>query len=198
MLPSHIETSALPEEKELIYYLLRHGNRPFDEIETDNGEKIQRTVAEFIITEMSNDSLEFKNLLYREVFEEVKKLLQEGKEVGIEYFQTHPEERIQMLANELLANEYDISSIWEKRGSYVKHPHDHYREFVSRAILSFKMRIVEMEMQRLIQLMQNTPPDRLEEMEDLETRYKELIPIRQTLNNMLGNVFGHSYLFSNL
>ncbi len=197
VLPSHIETSALPEEKELIYYLLRHGNRPFDEIETDNGEKIQRTVAEFIITEMSNDSLEFKNLLYREVFEEVKKLLQEGKEVGIEYFQTHPEERIQMLANELLANEYDISTIWEKRGAYVKHPHDHYREFVSRAILSFKMRIVEMEMQRLIQLMQNTPPDRLEEMEDLETRYKELIPIRQTLNNMLGNVFGHSYLFSN-
>lgn len=189
VLPSTIQTTALPEEKELIEYLLRYGNRIYEERQTESGEKVPITVADFIITELTNENLEFKNLFYKEVFEEIKKLREQGKDFDIKYFQSHPDQRFQELANELLANDYEISRIWEKRGGEATHPHEHYKEFTLSALLSYKLRIVSLEIGRLGKL-QQVPADNLEMAVDIEDRYKKLYAIQQELQKIKRELFG--------
>ena len=188
ILPSTIETIAIAEEKELIYYFIKYGNRIYREIEED-GNIISETVAEFLIKELTNEKLEFKNLFYKEVYEDIRKRLFEGKEINIRYFQTHPDQRFQELVNEILANEYQPSRIWERRGAPVLLPHEHFREFTLNALLSYKLRVVDDEIKRLSEEADKIPADSLEKKE-IEDRIKRLDEIQKQLIEKQATLFG--------
>ncbi len=186
-LPSYVTgTQAVVEEKELIYYLIRFGNRPYQQIEQPDGSVVELTVAEYIITEMQNEELEFTNTVYKKVFEEVKKMILNGQPVDFKFFVSHPDPEIQKLASDILSQEYEISRIWERRGALVHHPHDHYREGVYQALIAFKMRIVNLAMKRIIDEMQKVSPSNFEKLDELQTQYMELTKMRSELNNLIG------------
>lgn len=186
-IPSYTDAVALPEEKELIYYLLKYGNKEFSREQTPDGNFVITTVAEYIITELQNEDLEFKNIVYKKVFQEVKSLLMNSKPIDFNYFVNHPDPDIQQVTIDILSREYPISKIWERRGALVHHPDDHYREGLQQTILSFKMKIVQLALNKLIDQMRQIPPDNFEQLTPLLEQHKRLMEIRSKLNSMLGN-----------
>ncbi len=186
-IPGYTDAVSIPEEKELIYYLLKYGNKEFIREQTPDGNYVITTVAEYVITELQNEELEFKNNVYKKVFEEIKSLLMNGKPIDFNYFVNHPDPDIQQITVDILSREYPISKIWERRGALVHHPDDHYREGVQQTILSFKMRIVSFAMEKILDQMHQIPPDNFEKITPLLEQYNSLMQIRSKLNSMLGN-----------
>ena len=186
-LPEYVDSTAVPEEEELIYYILRYGEKEYERRPTPEGGFVKISVAEFIVTELQNEELEFKNTMYKKIFEETKKLLILGKPVKYDFFVNHPEPEIQKVAADILSREYPISKIWERRGALVHNPHDHYREGVRQTLLSLKFRVVGFAMQKIEEQLQKIPPDNFEQMADLLEQQKKLIEIRKQINNLIGN-----------
>ena len=67
-------TYCEPAEKELLYYLLKFGEYPLYEPGKEHGISAEAplsiSVSQFILTELQNDDLELKNLIYKEIFDE--------------------------------------------------------------------------------------------------------------------------------
>jgi len=93
-------------EKELIYYLLKFGDR---QLFASPGDDRIISVAELIIAELRNDELELQNLHYRKIFDEyalVTSLLQEER---IKHFINHSDPEIVTLAIDILSDNYTIT-----------------------------------------------------------------------------------------
>ena len=83
-LPSFIkEIYSELQEKLLVRFLLQYGNERLYEIQDEHAGNEYISVAEYVVNEILNDELEFKNLLYRQIFEEVKNLIQKGEGIEI-------------------------------------------------------------------------------------------------------------------
>ena len=67
------------EEREVIYFLLKFGNHT---LVIPGDETADITVAQYIMREIQNDELEFTNLVYKQVFEDVKSLIDSGREIS--------------------------------------------------------------------------------------------------------------------
>ncbi|MGM0552171.1 MAG: DNA primase, partial [Bacteroidota bacterium] len=65
------EIYSEPQEKEIIRLLLHYGEQKLYEYKEDKYDEPRVvSVAEYIITEILNDDLEFRNLIYKQIFEE--------------------------------------------------------------------------------------------------------------------------------
>ncbi len=93
-------------EKELIYFLLKYGERPL--FSGENGQPI--SAAQYIISELRNDELELKNLQYRKIFDEYNsKALALPAEERIKHFINHPDHDIMELTINVLSDNYRLS-----------------------------------------------------------------------------------------
>ncbi len=188
-LPQYINVNALAEEKEIIYYLLKFGDHTFQKIKQQDGSFVEQSVAEYIITELQNENLQFKNTVYQKIFLEAKQLLISGNPVNYKYFISHPDPQIQQITSEILAKDYELSKIWKKRGAVISSPENYYKKGVYKAILAYKLRLVNLAMQDIIKQMQKTPPSNLEQLSALEDQYQNLFQLRSQINSLLGNTF---------
>ncbi len=144
-----IETSGIfsePNEKEIIHFLLNCGNRTlaYDEI-TEKEIK----VAEYIITEIKNEQLEFKNLVYKELFEEYEKFFSQNHESATDFFLKHQDEKISSVIAKLTGPKRDLSKLWKERGDYSEMPEDRLHESVPEAIEKFKLKIIQKKIKEL-------------------------------------------------
>jgi DNA primase len=103
-LPGFIEPNAYfaSSEEEIIYYLLKYGTNHLRTV-THNDQSYPVSVAEYIISELLNDELEFKNLHYRKLFEEYSRLTGDNNEERIKYFINHPDRSLSELAIQQLS-----------------------------------------------------------------------------------------------
>jgi len=126
-------------EKEILYYLLNFGTEIISKDE-ENDENI--FVAKFIIDELKNENLEFKNLIYKEIFEEYEQFFSDNKESPVKYFLTHQNEKISSVVAELISPKKELSNLWKKRGGSTEMPEQKLNESVPDAIEKFKLQIV--------------------------------------------------------
>ncbi|MDR2292129.1 MAG: DNA primase, partial [Prevotellaceae bacterium] len=70
------------EEKELTYFLLKHGNHPLFE----NRHGSIDTVAQYIIGELKKDDIALQNECYKQIFSEYENLLSQNIDFSIKYF----------------------------------------------------------------------------------------------------------------
>ncbi len=138
------EVFSEPVEKEILSCLLNFGE---EIIELDeSGEKY--TVAEFIISEIKNDDLEFHNLIYKEIFKEYEKKLYENNTEPIQnFFLKSNDEKISSVTAEILAPKRELSKIWEVHGTKVKDIENKLSEFVPELIDTFKLKIVQLKIE---------------------------------------------------
>lgn len=128
------------EEREIIYFLLKFGNQ----ILHLSGEENRRiSVAEYIIREIQNDELEFNNLIYKQVFEDVKELMEDGNEVTERHFIYHENSGVRELAVDIFTSRYELSNVWKRKESYVELPGENLGYEVPKSLLSYKMMVVE-------------------------------------------------------
>ena len=143
-LPSFImEVYSEAQEKILIRFLLQYGNERLFEIQDENSGMEYISVAEYVINEILNDELEFKNLLYRKIFEEVNNLIQKGEIIEIKHFVNHEDPAISQLAVDLLSSPSTLSKLHQRKGAMVETEDMLLKKNVPKALTEYKRKILE-------------------------------------------------------
>lgn len=132
------------QEKEMIRLLLHYSNNTLFNIkETKDEEKKDISVAEYIINEIQDDELEFKNLIYKKIFEEFRDHLEKGEILTSRYFINHADEEISKLAADLLSTSYGLGKIWRKRENYIETEDMKLKNTIPETLLLYKRKILE-------------------------------------------------------
>ncbi len=134
--------TSKPEEKSIIYYLLNFGSEILEELEQEDGSFVKQTVADYIITEIQNDDLEFQNLIYEQLFKLYKDSILESPEIDIVNFINHPDPEISEISAELLGISHVPSKIWGRSGSKIKMPEMTFKDDIPKVMVTFKFKII--------------------------------------------------------
>ncbi len=127
------------EEREIIYFLLKFGNQ---ELRISSEKNKELSVAQFIIREILNDDLEFTNLVYKQIFEDVRNIIESGKEITERMFTFHENKEIQDLSVDIVTSKYELSKVWKRKESYVEMPGENLGVEVPKSLLLYKMKVV--------------------------------------------------------
>jgi DNA primase len=128
------------EEREIIYFLLKFGNQ---KLRIHSEEDSEISVAQYIIREIQNDELEFTNLVYKKIFEDVKDLIEHGNEVAERDFIYHDQAGVRELAVDIYTSRYELSKVWKRKEAHVELPGESLGFEVPKSLLSYKMMVVE-------------------------------------------------------
>lgn len=172
------------EEREIIYFLLKFGNK---KLHLGGEENIHISVAEYIIREIQNDELEFNNLIYKQVFEDVAALIDAGKEVTERLFIYHENSGVRDLAVDIFTSRYELSNVWKRKESYVELPGENLGYEVPKSLLSYKMVVVEKALVQLrTALIDAEKNNELEQLNQLIRKIQSLGTVKIALSKGLG------------
>ena len=176
------------QERELVKLLLMYGqNMIADERTDENGEKVyeQVSVAQLIVDDLKMDEFVFTNAVNRKIFDIFDHALDEGHIPDDQFFVSHEDETIALLAADLLSTPYKLDQ-WEKYGIFVKQEEDVLRATVLSSIYRYKDLIIEERRKAIEEELKTTtdPDDQL----ILLKQKKDLDEIRRQINKELGIV----------
>ncbi len=181
LLPS-AEQKTAEIEYLLIQLVVRHGEEVlYKDIETENGDKINLSVSQYISYDLGTDGLRFQNELYNRILEEAV-IHNNDKDFKAEsYFTYHTDIEISSIAMNMVIEHYVLS-----KSLQVRHDEDTLRNQVEHLILDFRMDYVEQhlkDLQREITLSANDT----EKVMRLMAEYKDMQVIRNEIAKELGN-----------
>jgi DNA primase len=172
------------EEREIIYFLLKFGNEVLS-LHAEGNVKI--TVAEYIIREIQNDNLEFKNLIYKKVFEIVRNLIERGETVAEKYFIYSEDSLIRELSVDMYTSRYELSKVWRRKDTFIDVPGENLGTEVPKSVLAYKSKIIIMALNELYKKIntadKNSDPQLISE---LQKQVINLNDIKITLSKALG------------
>ncbi len=185
------EVFAEINEQELISLLLNFGNHELYSIQDEATFTSQTiTVADYITTEILNDDLEFKNLVYKQIFEDYINALRNGEPLDEKHFINHQDVNIQKIAANLLSQNYKTSAIWEKGGKKLETTESKLKEVVQKAVSAYKLKIV----QKAIKDNQEKTKEAGNDMEKIKVLFEQK-EILLELKKDLGEQTGHRIIF---
>ncbi len=188
-LPAFIrEVYSEEQEKLLVRFLLQYGNERLFEIQDEHAGMEYISVAEYIINEILNDELEFRNLLYRKVFEEVNNHLQTGEVIDIKHFVNHKDPNVSKLAVDLLSSPYSLSKVHARKGASVETEDMLLKKNVPKALIEYKRKILEIaqrEKEEQIREVQEKDPD-IEAVSPLMQQYITITSLINTISKSRG------------
>ena len=195
-------TTALPgfidnvysevNEKELITILLHFADKElFIEEKEDIFESNITTVAQFIITEILNDELEFKNLIYKDIFKDYKKYFDEGTILESKFFINHQNEKIGSLVATILSDKYKESAIWSAGGKKYDKPEDTLKIDVPKAVNSYKLKIIQLAIKDYEQSLKNIDK---EDVDAAKNFLKQLMRMHETKSKLAGELGSRTIL----
>ncbi len=172
------------EEREIIYFLLKFGNQ---KLHISGEEHSEISVAQYIIREIQNDELEFNNLVYNQIFENVKDLIERGEEVAERYFVYHDHPGVRELAVDIFTSRYELSKVWKRKEAYVELPGENLGFEIPKTLLSYKMMVVEKALSQLRkELGESEKKKDLETLNQIIVRIQSLEKVRRELSIGLG------------
>lgn len=172
------------EEREIIYFLLKFGNQ---ELHLTGEENTPITVARYIIREIQNDDLEFTNLIYKQVFEDVLDLIERDEEVTERHFIYHEHPGVRELAVDIFTSRYELSKVWKRKEAYVELPGENLGFEVPKSLLSYKMTVVEKALSGFRKELED--PGRsmsAEDQKEIIIRLRSLEQVKKALSHGLG------------
>lgn len=171
-----------PIETLLIREVVRHGEEIiFENIETEDGQFISFTVAEYIDFDLGQDELQFSSPLYNQILAEA---VAHSKEQGFKaetYFCSHPDLEISQLATSLVIDRHQLG------GRFIVQPkEDTLRQRVLHLVLDFRMAILEKRLKDIqLQMRQNSSD--MKRIMELMEEYKDTQEMRNMIAKKLGN-----------
>ncbi len=155
------------QEKEIIRLLLHYSEQTLYTYQEDKyDEPRQVSVAEYIIGEILNDDLEFKNLIYKQIFQEYLAALNSGEQIDKKHFIYHSDPGISKLAADLLSTSYTLSKIFKKGGVHIETEEMKLKQLVPETIIAYKRKILE--------IAQSDAKSRLKEFQDSNASPEEI------------------------
>jgi DNA primase len=189
-LPSFIkEIYSELQEKLLVRFLLQFGNERLYEIQDEHAGNEYISVAEYVVNEILNDELEFKNLLYRQIFEEVNNMIQKGEVIEVKHFVHHENPSISQLAVDLLSSPYSLSKVHSRKGALVETEEMLLKKNVPKALIEYKRKILEVaqrEKEEQIRVIQQENNDDLEAVNPLMQQYITITSLINTISKERG------------
>jgi len=177
-----VEEQSTEVERMLVQNIIRHGEEIiFDGLETEDGQTISLSVAQFIDYDLSQDGLHFANELHNRILAEA---VEHNNDEGFRaetYFMHHPDVHISQLACDLAINRYQLSRTLE-----MQHKPETLRQRVVHLILDFRMDIVKRHLKD-IQIQLRQAGNDMERIMQLLQEQKETQLLRDTLARKLGN-----------
>ncbi len=175
-------TSASAEvERLLIQSVVRDGEKViYENVETDNGELINLTVAQYISYDLGQDNLTFHDARYNQILEEAVAHSGEEGFKAETYFIQHPDVNISALAAELAIDRHQLG-----KGFQLKEREGGLKQHVLHLVLDLRLDIIEQRMKEVQQQLRQVGND-MERANALLEEYKKTQLIRDALARQLG------------
>jgi DNA primase len=172
------------EEREIIYFLLKFGNQ---RLKIAGEENADITVSQYIIREIQNDDLEFTNLIYKQVFEDMKAMIESGKEISERVFTFHDNKEIQDLAVDIVTSKYELSNVWKRKESYIEMPGENLGVEVPKVLLLYKLKVVDTALEEIRKAIEeNETNGEGEDIIELMTRLRDLEIVKNEISKVIG------------
>ena len=185
------EHPAEYQEKQLISLLVRFGSKELpQELLDDNDNKVlvNCSVADIIVSEITEDELTFDNPTYQKIFDLYKEAITNNTELpDANFFAMHKDQTIHNTALSLMMDTHSVSKEWRKRYSIiVPSIEDHLQTDMEESILSFKQK-------KLDKLLENNKFQLRECTNDddsilLMSERKQLVELRQKVCEQLRRI----------
>ena len=153
--------------------------------ENDNPVVYRINVAAFIIDDLKNDDILFKDETHRMIFDIFDKALDDEVIPKEQFFVSHENEKIAELAANLLSSKYKLDN-WEKHEIKVKTETDVLSKMVYTSILRFKDMVIDEKRIELTRQIMETPD--IDNQIILLAKKKKLDDLRIKINKELGIV----------
>ena len=176
------------QERELVKLLLMYGQETIvDEREDENGEKVYEkvSVAQLIIDDLKMDGFVFTNTVNRKIFNIFDQAIDEGYIPDDQFFVSHEDEAIALLAADLLSTPYKLDN-WAKHQIFVKREEDVLKATVLSTIYRYKDLIIDERRKTVEEALKNASD--ADDQLILLKQKKDLDDIRKQINKELGIV----------
>jgi DNA primase len=152
------------EESTLIRLLVIYGTSPLHFVyknEEGEEEETNLSTAEYIISELSDDDLQFTQSAFHKIYSEFITHIQEnGTILDEQYFVRHQDPEISQAISELLSDKHQLSD-WSKKEIFVPTEADKLKELVTEAVIRLKSKQVKLKLEEmLLQMKNNDIPDK--------------------------------------
>ena len=166
----------------LVREIIRHGEEIiFDHIETDDGDTISLTVAQYINFDLSQDNLQFASPLYNQILAEANAHSGEQGFKASNYFLNHPDREVSQLATQLAIDRHQLG------GRFVMQPREgSLRQRVIHLMMDYRMDLMTQRLKDIQNAMRQAMGDMNHVME-LMKEYKETQELRDMLAKKLGS-----------
>ena len=180
------EETSFYSERELLRLLIRYGSEVLmRETDQETGTETVTTVADYIISQIKEDELDFEDPLFATIFSEITFNVSQGLVAGDRHFVHHPDPAISTIAVDMLTEQYTLSSIWRSRGAYVETEEMKVREIVLDTVLKFKSDKIKMMQKEIRRAIIEAAGDD-EKVAELQARYKAMTSLQKKISSGLG------------
>ena len=181
--PSTLHLSPSAEvERLLIQSVVRDGEKViFEDVETDDGQKVNLTVAQYIAYDLGQDGLSFHDERYNQILSEAAVHSGEEGFCAEEYFMHHPDIAISSLAAELAIDRHQLTP-----GFQPKEREGGLRQRVLHLVLDLRMDIIEKRLKEIQNQLKTVGSD-MARMKELLEEFRDTQQIRDALARQLGN-----------
>ena len=181
----HIPQNNSPEaqiERLLVQAIVRDGEKViYEGIETEDGQTINLTVAQYIAYDLGQDGLSFHDDRYNQILSEAAAHSGEDGFKAEEFFKRHPDIAISSLAADLAIDRHQLTP-----GFQPKEREGGLRQRVLHLVLDLRMDIIEKRLKE-IQAQLKTVGSDMERMKQLLEEFRDTQQIRDALARQLGN-----------
>ena len=181
-LTSYLSPLTSEIERLLVQAIVRDGEKViYEGIETDDGQIINLTVAQYIAYDLGQDGLSFHDDRYNVILSEAAAHSSEEGFKAEEYFMHHPDIAISSLAADLAIDRHQLSP-----GFQPKEREGGLRQRVLHMVLDLRLDIIEQRMKEIQKQLKTVGSDK-ERMKQLLEEFKDTQQIRDALAKQLGN-----------
>ena len=193
-IPSFVDDFYVEEiENEILRILLAYGNLVYYQEYDEQTNSITYTisVAEAIIQDLLNDELEFKNLIYKQIYEIIRTQLTHFKYIDDKVLIYHENEQIREIVAHLLSIPYYqgkikghsdyLSQYYKRIGIYVKNEKDFLNEVIRQLLLRYKYKLLEIAIKDIRKKIQKAQEAGIDE-EYIDEELRKI----QKLNKIIG------------
>jgi DNA primase len=182
LLTPSLHTPSLEVERLLVQAIIRDGEKViYEGIETDDGQTINLTVAQYIAYDLGQDGLSFHDDRYNQILSEAAAHSGEEGFKAEEFFMHHPDIAISSLAADLAIDRHQLTP-----GFQPKEREGGLRQRVLHLVLDLRMDIIEKRLKE-IQAQLKTVGSDMERMKQLLEEFRDTQQIRDALARQLGN-----------
>lgn len=176
------EEQAGEVERLIIQNVIRHGEEIiFDGLETEDGQTVSLSVAQYIDYDLAQDGLSFSNDLYNRILAEA---VEHNSDEGFKaetYFMHHPDINISSLAGRLAISPYQLSRSLEMR-----HKPETLRQRVIHLVLDLRMDIIQKRLKDIQRQLRGAGGD-MERIKQLMQEHKDTQQLRDILARQIGS-----------